>query len=84
MLFRSLSGGRAFFPESAGELEDTLGRIALELRHQYTIGFYPSDLAAAGQWRHLKVKVNPPPGLAALIVRSREGYLGRNLNSPEK
>lgn len=79
----SLTGGRAFFPLNSVELQDVLTRIGIELRHQYILGFYPSDRAARGQWRQLKVKVNPPRGLPKLTVRAREGYLGRAVESPD-
>ena len=39
--------GRAFFPNSYDELEqvEIHTRIAIELRHQYSVGFYPPDSA---------------------------------------
>lgn len=70
----SLTGGRAFFPETPVELDDVITRIALELRHQYNLGFYPTNVAYDGQWHRLRVKVNPPRGLPRLRVRAREGY----------
>src|SRR6185503_10913225 len=35
------SGGRAFFPFQESEFTDIYTRIAIMLRHQYVIGFYP-------------------------------------------
>jgi len=69
-----VTGGKAFFPRSAAELEDSTTRIALELRHQYSIGYVPTNLQRDGQWHKIKVKVNPPRGLPSLNVRSKEGY----------
>jgi Ca-activated chloride channel homolog len=66
----SSSGGRAFFPK----LNEIFERIALELRHQYSIGYRPSNFANDGKWHDIKVKVNPPRGLPRLYVRSRDGY----------
>lgn len=70
----SVSGGRAFFPQTTAEMNEIFERIALELRHQYSIGYRPKDFVPDGRWRRIKVKVNPPRGLPRLYVRSREGY----------
>ena len=70
----SVSGGKAFFPNSAAEMDEIFERIALELRHQYSIGYKPKNLNLDGKWRKLKVKVTPPRGLPRLFVRSRDGY----------
>jgi Ca-activated chloride channel family protein len=70
----SLTGGRAFFPDTPIELEDVLTRIALELRHQYSLGFYPTNASREGEWRRIRVRLNPPRGLPRLTVRAREGY----------
>jgi Ca-activated chloride channel family protein len=69
-----VSGGKAFFPRSAAEMDDIFEQIALELRHQYSIGYKPTDFANDGRWHRIKVKVNPPRGLPRLFVRSKEGY----------
>lgn len=70
----NVSGGKAFFPRSALEMDDIFEQIALELRHQYSIGYKPSNFSNDGKWRKIKVKVNPPRGLPRLFVRSKEGY----------
>ena len=69
-----VTGGKAFFPRSAPELEDATTRIALELRHQYSIGYTPTNVQRDGQWHHIKVKVIAPRGLPNLNVRAKEGY----------
>jgi Ca-activated chloride channel homolog len=69
-----ITGGKAFFPRSAAELEDATTRIALELRHQYSIGYTPTNVERDNQWHKIKVKVIPPRGLPNLNVRSKEGY----------
>lgn len=68
------TGGKAFFPRSAAELEDATTRIALELRHQYSIGYYPTNVKRDGRWHSIKVKVKEPRGLPKLNVRTKEGY----------
>jgi Ca-activated chloride channel family protein len=69
-----VSGGKAFFPRSAAEMDDIFEQIALELRHQYSIGYKPKNFANDGKWHKIKVKVSPPRGLPRLFVRSKEGY----------
>jgi Ca-activated chloride channel family protein len=69
-----VSGGKAFFPRDSAEMDNIFESIALELRHQYAIGYRPPNFNANGKWHHLKVKVNPPRGLPHLFVRSRDGY----------
>jgi Ca-activated chloride channel family protein len=69
-----VSGGKAFFPSTGAEMNDTFERIALELRTQYSIGYRPSAFANDGKWHKLKIKVQPPRGFPRLFVRGREGY----------
>src|SRR4030095_11857162 len=50
-----MTGGRAFFPDAYNEPElvEICTRIALELRHQYSIGFYPNAIASAANRQHI-------------------------------
>jgi Ca-activated chloride channel family protein len=68
------TGGKAFFPRSAAELEDATTRIALELRHQYSIGYTPTNVKRDGRWHNIKVEVKKLRGLPKLNVRTKEGY----------
>lgn len=70
----SVSGGKAFYPSTDIEMDEIFERIALELRHQYSVGYIPKDFQPDGKWRKVKVKVKPPRGLPRLTVRGREGY----------
>jgi Ca-activated chloride channel family protein len=70
----SVSGGRVFFPRNSGRMNEALEQIALELRHQYSIGYRPSNFTLDGKWHRVKVKVRPPPELNRVFIRSREGY----------
>ena len=70
----SVSGGKAFYPSTDVEMDEIFERIALELRHQYSVGYVPKDFQPDGKWRRVKVKVKPPRGLPRLSVRGREGY----------
>ena len=73
-----ITGGRAFFPNAYNEPEliEICTRIALELRSQYSIGFYPSANASTieSKWRKLQVKVTPPKGLGRLSLNYKDGY----------
>ncbi len=70
----NVSGGKAFFPRTNAEMDDIFEQIALELRHQYSIGYKPTNFSKDGRWHHIKVKITPPRGLPRLFVRSKEGY----------
>jgi Ca-activated chloride channel family protein len=71
-----MTGGRAFFPNAFNEPElvEICTRIALELRHQYSVGFYPTDLTSEAKWHKVQVKVNPPKGLGRLSLTYKDGY----------
>ncbi|HEX8068485.1 MAG TPA: VWA domain-containing protein [Pyrinomonadaceae bacterium] len=70
----SVSGGKAFFPTSGAEMNEIFERIAIELRHQYSIGYKPTNFSNDGKWHKVKVRVTPPRGLPRLFVRAKEGY----------
>jgi Ca-activated chloride channel family protein len=70
----SVTGGKSFYPQTDIELDEIFERIALELRHQYSIGYTPKDFQPNGKWRKVKIKVKPPRGMPRLTVRGREGY----------
>ncbi|MGI8470207.1 MAG: VWA domain-containing protein [Pyrinomonadaceae bacterium] len=69
-----VTGGKSFYPQTKVEMDEIFERIALELRHQYSIGYTPKDFAPDGKWRKVKVKIKPPRGLPRLTVRGRDGY----------
>ena len=70
----SVSGGKVFFPRNSNQMNESFEQIALELRHQYSIGYRPLSFALDGKWHRVKVKVTPPSELKRVWVRSREGY----------
>ncbi|MEA2203752.1 MAG: Ca-activated chloride channel [Blastocatellia bacterium] len=69
-----VSGGKTFYPRTSAEMDDIFESIALELRHQYSIGYKPAGFVPDGKWHKIKVKISPPRGLPRLFVRSKEGY----------
>lgn len=69
-----LTGGQAFFVSTESELEQATSRVALELRHQYSLAYTPTNQQRDGKWRKIKVRINRPPELPPVLVRAREGY----------
>jgi Ca-activated chloride channel family protein len=68
------TGGRMFKVSDAGDMADIAERISAELRNEYVVGYRPSDMKKDGNWRKLKVRLVPPPGLPTLTVHFRQGY----------
>jgi len=69
-----MTGGRLFRISDMGDMGDIATRISAELRNEYVIGYRPSDERKDGNWRKLKVRLLPPPGLPILDVHYRQGY----------
>jgi Ca-activated chloride channel family protein len=65
------TGGQALFTRSASELTGLYGRIAEELRSQYTLGYVSANPRRDGAWRRIAVRT---PGREGLVVRHRVGY----------
>lgn len=70
----SASGGKSLFPGNAEAMSENFERIALELRHQYSIGYIPANITNDGRWRRIKVTVAAPAGSPCFVVRNRKGY----------
>ena len=68
------TGGEAFFPPETQQVVPICRRIAEDIRHQYTIGYSPSESIQDGGYRSIKVTVKRPEG-GGLKVRTREGYV---------
>jgi len=64
------SGGRLFLASTAGNLSGAFAEIADELRHQYTICYYPASPIADSAPRQIRVTVDRPD----LKVRARKEY----------
>ena len=69
-----MTGGRLFRVSDLADLSDIASRISAELRNEYVIGFRPSEVKPDGNWRKLKIRLVPPPGLPPLTVHNRQGY----------
>ena len=69
------TGGRAFAAAVPGDMPSVATRIAVELRNQYVLGYYPNNKSRDGKYRNVEVRVAPPPGLGSpLKVHWRLGY----------
>ncbi len=65
------TGGEAYFPTALSELDATYGRIAEELRSQYTLGYVSGNDRRNGKWRRIVVRT---PAREDLHVRHKLGY----------
>ena len=68
------TGGEAFFPERLSDVVTICARIARDIRHQYTIGYIPTNLTLDGTHRAIRVNARAK-GLDRLTVRTRTGYI---------
>ena len=64
------SGGRLYNADSLYNVSQAFTMIAEELRHQYALGYYPTNAKKDGTYRRVKVQVKK----TGMIVRAREGY----------
>jgi Ca-activated chloride channel family protein len=70
----ALTGGRSVHAPDPRGLTEALRGIALELRHQYLLGYTPTrPLTERGEWRAIAVRMKRP----GLRARARDGYLVR-------
>jgi VWFA-related protein len=64
------TGGRAFFPHEAKELDEVFSQIVNELSNQYVLSYSPANAIPDQKWRTIKVQV--PKG--KYDIRARQGY----------
>jgi Ca-activated chloride channel homolog len=69
------TGGNAFVPEKAEDLESVFRQIAAELRGQYLLQYYSNSQSPGGQFRNIKVTI---PSHSEVHVRARQGYYPKN------
>ena len=68
------TGGRAFGASGFSQLPGIAEKIAIELRNQYVLAYYPTNSERDGKYRKVEVKMHPRKGLPALKARWRLGY----------
>lgn len=65
------SGGRIERIANVGQLEGAFQAILQELREQYVLGYYPSDIKKDGKWHDIRVDIQR----SGVKARTRDGYL---------
>jgi Ca-activated chloride channel family protein len=65
------TGGAVYFPTALSELDAVYGRIAEELRTQYSVGYVSSNLRRDGKWRRIVLRTLTGDDL---LVRHKLGY----------
>jgi len=68
------TGGRAFSAALNSDLPSVAARIAVELRNQYVLGYYPKNQVHDGKYRKVEVKLSQPRGVPPLKAHWRLGY----------
>jgi Ca-activated chloride channel homolog len=68
------TGGRAFAAAVTSDLPSVAARIAVELRNQYVLGYYPKNQDKDGKYRKVEVKLTQPHGVSPLKAHWRLGY----------
>ncbi len=71
------TGGLAFFPENVTDTEAICEEIARDIRHQYTVAYYPTNASRDGSYRTVQISLAPPHAGGKLQVRTRTGYYAR-------
>jgi Ca-activated chloride channel family protein len=71
------TGGRAFFPRRAKELDNVFDEIVSELANQYMLSYSSTNLKADNAWRNIKVQVRN----GKYDIRARRGY---RANGPQR
>jgi len=68
------TGGEAFLPAHLDDVVANCERIARDIRHQYIIGYTPSNPARDASYRSIRAVVRTK-GQGKLSVRTRTGYI---------
>jgi Ca-activated chloride channel family protein len=71
----TLTGGQAYFPGVAKDLDGVFDKIEQELAARYSLGYISSNLRTDGAWRGVDIKLLRPD-LKGVKLRTRSGYFG--------
>jgi VWFA-related protein len=74
------TGGRAFSAVLTSDLPSVAARIAVELRNQYVLGYYPKNHMRDGNYRKVEVKLSQPRGVSPMKAHWRLGYYAPSNN----
>jgi len=69
-----VTGGRSFTIDNPKDLPDAAGKIAVELRNQYVLGYRPDSNQHDGKWHKIRVKLLAPKGMPPLQLFAKQGY----------
>jgi Ca-activated chloride channel homolog len=69
-----VTGGKTTTIQDVTRLPEECALLSRELRNQYVLGYRPSDRAADGKWRKIKITVTPPSDTDQLRPYYRRGY----------
>jgi Ca-activated chloride channel family protein len=72
------TGGKSYFPNDVGELNNIAADISRELRTQYSIGYIPTNDKKDGTLRAIKVMVADGPDKQKRIAVTRSGRVANN------
>jgi Ca-activated chloride channel homolog len=67
------TGGHLYQANDRKQLSEAFSKIAEQLRHQYSLGYYPQTTPQGGERRQIKVHVAQPD----VAVRARDSYVQR-------
>lgn len=65
------TGGRIFNADNLAEVPQAFAAVTEELGRQYSLGYYPTGRAKAGEKRDIKVRTRHPN----FVVRARQSYV---------
>jgi len=68
------SGGLSYFPENVEDVHTICEQVAHDIRNQYTLAYYPTNIKRDGTFRSVQVEVIPPRSRGRLVARTRNGY----------
>ena len=68
------TGGDVFLPKETSKVVPICERIAADIRHQYSIGYVPTNRNLDDTYRSVRVNATRAKG-GKLFVRTREGYI---------
>src|ERR1017187_2642479 len=72
------TGGRSWFPNDVAEIANITPGMAHKIRNQCILAYPPTNLAADGSFRKIRVDVDVP----GVLVRTRAGYYAPKKDRP--
>jgi VWFA-related protein len=69
-MLAAASGGQAYFPEDASQLDEPYRRVVEHLRRRWLLAYTSTNSKHDGSWRSVEIRTDSPNA----VVRSRGGY----------